>query len=826
MSIYVAPRAVKAGPIGSGAGVLLTEYPLFSFLAQDPHQKMRTAYQVGMNTPWIRRAEMVIGSKVATVDFDLDDPKDMEIDLAYPSEGAVAAWLLLNRPQAELGIGAPMSRSQLWRLTSRHIGLAGNAFWLQDSPEAFSGTPKALAYIRPDRMTPKEDANGNLIEWRIDERAGRPGIAVSLEQVVHFMLEPPESGHLGAGLVETALLMAQLSGGLSRHLASVISAGGRISGFLSPKTGVIPGETMKQMERDWRSITEQPDAAKRLQLIAAPVEFQTNTLTPDQLDLAKLMELMRDDLLSFWNVPGSLVGISHAVGLNSGDSRKYDEAALWQGPVHDRLNIIYEGISDKILTRYEKWIGWVPKLVIEEPKFDDDSPRYDLLGKSINIAMRNRERRELVGLEPFGDATLDDAVWMPATMVPAFSAASEGTEQQQEQEPGPTRAVPAEPVGDAAMQAAGETTLGKANLAARVMPLRQSLIAVRDSIETYHTPRIRQAVATFLDEQRRDIAQRIRSHADAIIRKPRDTSVWWDGKRWDTALAATLTGGLAGMAASVSRQVSAALPPIKANPIGGTVVDHVLRRGAARVTKINQATRDEIAAILAEGIDAGAGLLDIADAIEAGTDLTPLIGRSGGVVADTAYRAEMIARTELMGAYNAAALYSYSDAGVSLVQAIDGDKDEVCADRNGREFPIAEADGIDDHPNGTLDWVPVFGDTQFGKADLVMQLAEAVKADHEITQATLQRSLREVTKAMLAQAERPMDPVVVPAPAVNVEPVDLSALAAAFDRLSESIRNQPPAPTPIVNIPSPALTRKVVERDALGQIVEIREEII
>ena len=73
MAIYVAPRSVKAGPIGSGAGVLLTEYPLFSFLKQDQHEKMRTAYRVGMNTPWIRRAEMLIGSKVATVDFDLDD---------------------------------------------------------------------------------------------------------------------------------------------------------------------------------------------------------------------------------------------------------------------------------------------------------------------------------------------------------------------------------------------------------------------------------------------------------------------------------------------------------------------------------------------------------------------------------------------------------------------------------------------------------------------------------------------------------------------------------------------------------------------------------
>ncbi len=42
-----------------------------------------------------------------------------------------------------------------------------------------------------------------------------------------------------------------------------------------------------------------------------------------------------------------------------------------------------------------------------------------------------------------------------------------------------------------------------------------------------------------------------------------------------------------------------------------------------------------------------------------------------------------------------------------MVEAIDGDGDEECAARDGQEFSIADADGIEDHPNGTLDWVPV-----------------------------------------------------------------------------------------------------------------------
>jgi hypothetical protein len=101
-------------------------------------------------------------------------------------------------------------------------------------------------------------------------------------------------------------------------------------------------------------------------------------------------------------------------------------------------------------------------------------------------------------------------------------------------------------------------------------------------------------------------------------------------------------------------------------------------------------------------------VLEIADAIEAGaSNLVDSVLGSIGTVFDE-YRSEMIARTELMDAYNAAALGSYSDAGIEMVEAIDGDQDQECIDRVANNpYTIGEADAEEDHPNGTLDWVPV-----------------------------------------------------------------------------------------------------------------------
>jgi hypothetical protein len=103
-------------------------------------------------------------------------------------------------------------------------------------------------------------------------------------------------------------------------------------------------------------------------------------------------------------------------------------------------------------------------------------------------------------------------------MVEAGYAPDEGTPAEIAAEPAPT-GMPMEQASDTALNAAGETTQGKATLHPRVAPLRRSLLALRDSIATHHTPRLKQAVSAVLQDQRTEIASRIRAHAEQIARK-------------------------------------------------------------------------------------------------------------------------------------------------------------------------------------------------------------------------------------------------------------------------------------------------------------------
>jgi SPP1 gp7 family putative phage head morphogenesis protein len=222
----------------------------------------------------------------------------------------------------------------------------------------------------------------------------------------------------------------------------------------------------------------------------------------------------------------------------------------------------------------------------------------------------------------------------------------------------------------------------------------------------------------------------------------------------------------ADVAEGTRRKVKA---PAKADTFLDSVLDAIRKSVAARVTGINATTRDAIKEVIKLGLSAGESPADIANRLQEATTFNEA-------------RAEMVSRTETMNAYNDAALRSYGELQVTEVEAIDGDEDAECAERHGQRYPIDEALGITDHPNGTLDWLPVLK----ADPDPMLLLAEAMKASLE----------REV----------PTPQVFMEAPVVH-------------NHMPEQ-----PAPQVTVNLPEPKATTKRVIRDAKGQITEVIEE--
>ncbi len=653
-------------------------------------QEDQAAYWVN---PWILTAENAVTRRVRGLPWHLEDEANEEVDDENLPAALKPIRDLLEKPQAALPIEERQVGISSWTnlisITSRHLGLCGMTHWFKDQMDT-NGTPAALIYVNPARLYPITTTSGHLVEWSLDPKddQGRGGVRIRRDQIITFYLTPPDGGAIVTGLVHAARIKSMVTNAADMHALNVLGAGGRIAGIVSPKSGVMEDEQAKVLERELRNIQDSPDSAKRLQLIRGPIDFQPTSANMQELDLAGLSSMNRDDVLTIWGVPASQAPVAIAAGLNSGDTKGYDEAILYQGAVHDRVTPIRETVQFELLDLYPQR----PELVIEEPSFDDEAPAYELAVKAKDQPLTRNERRAILGLDPLPDYGPDGDALGLAIDLPAMVVTVGQGEDTPGAKPGNFTKAPApEPQPKVSVLPPNPPLLHGPSMAMQDAPAKAD---IRAATVRKFEPVIRKAVQSFLDEQKVEIAAKVREKGDHIARKPSDTDAWWSGK-WDAKLMDALRRGLAGVTETVATKIGQQIPA-KADPFAEAVLQALIRTVAKRVTGINATTRDAIASIIGKAFSDGLSPAQVADLI---TEATPF---------DTS-RAELIARTETAFAYNGAAVESYREVGVEKVEVIDGDGDDECQAADGQTWTLDEAnENPIGHPNCVRDFAPVF----------------------------------------------------------------------------------------------------------------------
>lgn len=681
---FLRAKPVKATQGGIAGAWITSGNPMMSSLNNSPQKIMATAQVLYRTNVHIRAAERVIDQRFATVPWHLEDENDDEITDESPPN-LLAVRQLIERPytpqKGDPVTSTPKTRSQLWAITARHMGLCGMSFWYPNQTEALAGTPLEILYINPARMTAAEDKQGNRVGWVMDADARGGGVPFTNDEVIPFYLEHPDSGHYGVGLVETVYQRANLMKLLDQHVQGVMSAGGRLAGIMSPVAGeTIPDEQFQQLVRDIRTISEAPDAAKRMLVLKGPIEFTTTASTMSELQVIDLDAMVREDILETWGVPQSQLGIPSPSGLNSGAKQGFDEAVLWQNGVGPRLRSFVETVQYEFLDRY-KGLGMTIDLEVDEPTFDDRLPQFDLADKALNLPLTNMERRELIGLAPFGNPSLDYAVWMPLQITELAMAPDEKgnpVESAIPPKPAPVIVPPVPPPADV-----NALPPGKAKLPPGLGKMRDKL-----------TTAMQRDVQKVLDEMRAEVARKVTANAGHLAKRPKDLDAVFNEARWERALEQAMRPHVAAIGEATLTRVNAVLPA-KAG-LSDSLLARLFKRVGVRIKEITQTTRDTLALAIQHGIEQGLGAAELGQLIGESTAFGPA-------------RAELIARTETASVLNTAALDQYREFGVTRVQAYDGDDDETCAERDGQIFDIDEAELIEDHPNGTLDWAPVVG---------------------------------------------------------------------------------------------------------------------
>jgi phage portal protein BeeE len=707
------PTEVKAA---TGPGVAaLTYHTPWHTLSRDPNRLMAEGQALFHSNGWVASAERALGGRFIRMPWHIEDDQGETIDdKASPELQAIQK--LMERPSTR------GYRSGLWGITFRHLGLSGNAFWYLDQTDAAFGTPLQIMYINPARMTPATDEGGNVTGWTLDHpdnpvvnqmsSAYRTGTPLSVDEVIHFTLDEADWGIWGVGIPEASQRKIQLDRLADSHTGGVLSSGGRLTGLVSPKTGVtVQDDQWVQFVRDWRSITSDPDAAKRLQISKMPVDFTQLSASPKDLQLTDVSKQGRDDILAQWGTPVSQLGVNVP---NDGDRAEADKEAIWE-TIKLRAVPFAEKVQYELLDRFQGF-GVSVQIVLDFPEFDEKTELYTNATNATVIPLTNAERRAIIGLDPFDDEELNTQVWIASSL----------TRIDEEPEPTPAPLLPPAPnvpgpTDDDEEEVVEEFVEGKAK-------------TVRDSFE----PKFRAAIAKVLSAQKTYVL----SKSEHLTRKPKDTG-WWNEKREHARFMDALDPLIDSLARQTAQQVK---PAGKADLTLPKILEFVRKRVAERVTGINATTREKIQAAVQTAVTDGLSPADLGKLIEESAAFNDA-------------RAEMIARTETGMAYNDSAVQTYRELGTEQVQVIDGDDDAICAPVDGATWTIDEAlaDPLG-HPNCTRDFIPVVE----GKADPMVGLVKAL-LEREPNQITINPAIH-----VPAQAAPVVNVAAAPAPNVNV----------------------------------------------------------
>ena len=761
------PPAPKMTKAVTALGPWATGVPL-SLYSKEPQEKAKAylqAYKVG----WFYKAGRKIADDIASLDWSVSSG-DMEEDVAetviprpdmradFDSLSPIDQFQrLLEAPVRDASGRVLVTGRQLLRKTQVRLDFAGAAAWFLEGADA--GLPTAIYGISPARLWPSY-SDGELIGWVMDRDSPSGGVPFSTDEILWFTTGSADNDEIwGTSVVESVYSQVPLTDLIARHTGDVLSLGGRLSGMLWPKDRALNEDEYVDAQRAWRNVASDPNAARRMLIFPEPMEWAQGAATPKDIGIPELSLLNRDEILTAFPISPYRLGVPIPGGLNSGEVRREDRKDYWEETIHPRADLLKETIQVGLVSRYEEAMGAAFDFDIDEPDMDD-APALEAKAKAYTsltaIGLDPKETLSAVGL--------DHIKWL-GVPAPAVPPTPEPTPPDTTQNNPPPAPQPPQAKGMKAREAV--VNVGKATMA-DFLRAQQERIAqsIRETLPASKTARV-----------------------DAM--KTPDPE-WWDGVREDRELAQAMR--------VIYDDAARAGLQVVADNVNRTVLKHNIRRvledviayGGARIRDINDRTLDALKAVLSEGVRRGYSISQLVDGVPAeGFAGVLKAGLDNGISVWSELRAETIARTETALSYNRAALDGYKEFNISEVEAIDGDGDEECADRNGQTFSVEDALAIEDHPNGTLDWVPVIDKAIHDDTDRLLEVIAAVK-----------------TAPPIINVAAPASPTTVYISPEGTSDA-LSSQGESIRQLTEEVRalkTVPPVvniPAPIVNVPAP-----------------------
>lgn len=582
------------------------------------------------------------------------------------------------------------------RLTT-FLMVAGNAYVIKERSKTNQVT--ALYLLRPDRVTIVPGDYG-AESYLYD--VGGTKYEIETANMCHLALPNPAGDVYGLSPLQVLARNVNLDLSMTDFAKVYFQNAGVPSGLLKVKKRLSSQEEAATIRARWRSQFGGPSNFHRVAILDDDAEYQAMSNTPKDMALNDLHNLTESRICAVFGVPAILVGAN--VGLQRSTYSNYREARL---AFHSET---LEPLIARIIRYFNRNL-FNEYTGNETLAVDWASMRSALDDQAATTTRIN-------SLFTGGIITLNEA-----RTALGFDALEEGS----------MRRIPS----SVFEMAEGDT----ASVAVDAAPIEQSL-PVPIEMKSPVAPRSRILRRRVLEQREdetdtlsRDVLRHfrgLRNRADGVLGRymERQTESQKTDRLkefpFDAAdmLPPIETSNLESILEKAYRRISKkTFKTINEVGLAGTLdwsdklptVQNVIASAPGRASLIHRTTNKAIERAIGMGLERGYDIEQLARGVP--DDKFPGI-RS--ILGETENRSMLIARTEVMRTQNQTTVGFYKEQGFNFVQAddVDGGPNDTyidpgdpygrtCEERHQQVYNIEDAQNIDDHPNGTLNWMPM-----------------------------------------------------------------------------------------------------------------------
>lgn len=295
-------------------------------------------------------------------------------------------------------------------LTSSHLELAGNSYWLLDGVKSETDKPTAIFLLSPRYTNPipaklpeflkgyKYSVNGETQEFKP-------------YQILHFKYPDPNDQYQGIGTVQAIIDWIQTDNFANEVNMNYFKNGARLGGLLSSENAITDAQ-MKVLRASFENLYKGAGNAYRVAVLPKGVKYDEASSTPKDMDFANMQSVMRDKILSGFRVPKTILGSSESeTNRATAETSNYVFAARTLKP---KLELIVQQLNEFLVPRY----GDNLYLDFTDPVPEDRTQRIEEMKAAVGlqpVISINEAREEYFGLDGVdkGDSVMTDFSKIP-----------------------------------------------------------------------------------------------------------------------------------------------------------------------------------------------------------------------------------------------------------------------------------------------------------------------------------------------------------------------------------------------------------------------------